>query len=316
MANQYNGNLLTPTAPNLPIAPVDYSQQYQDQVLNTLRLYFNQITNSIGQIVSNTTGTSATNPSYVITNNESPYALPPYLQIARGLVTGCSVVNINGYQNAVPNSSGATYYPVWENATAYPAYPSTAIQMWILSTSASDTAVQVIINGLDGSYNPISETITTNGTTHVITANKYLRVNGLKITGTVNNVGTINIVDSATTTTNQYAEMSPGTGQSEMSIYTVPNGYTFYLTRTQTFTSLVGNTALNYANYRVYTMNNGLTTYVLQAPFVNLYSSARVAPRPYPAKTDIQWQVSGNPSSGTSSFGVTVEGILVANGTA
>ena len=32
-------------APNLPIAPVDYNQQYQDQFGNVLRLYFNQIDN-------------------------------------------------------------------------------------------------------------------------------------------------------------------------------------------------------------------------------------------------------------------------------
>ena len=32
-------------APNLPIGPVEYTQQYQDQVLNALRLYFNQIDN-------------------------------------------------------------------------------------------------------------------------------------------------------------------------------------------------------------------------------------------------------------------------------
>ena len=37
--------LRPPKAPNLPIAPVEYTQQYQDQVLNALRLYFNQIDN-------------------------------------------------------------------------------------------------------------------------------------------------------------------------------------------------------------------------------------------------------------------------------
>ena len=40
-----NGALLTSKAPNLPIAPVDYSQQYQDQLNNALRLYFNQLDN-------------------------------------------------------------------------------------------------------------------------------------------------------------------------------------------------------------------------------------------------------------------------------
>ena len=37
--------LRPPKAPNLLIAPVDYSQQYQDQLLNALRLYFAQIDN-------------------------------------------------------------------------------------------------------------------------------------------------------------------------------------------------------------------------------------------------------------------------------
>jgi hypothetical protein len=37
--------LIPPKAPNLPIGPVDYSQQYQDQFSNALRLYFNQIDN-------------------------------------------------------------------------------------------------------------------------------------------------------------------------------------------------------------------------------------------------------------------------------
>jgi len=32
-------------APNLPIAPVDYSQQYIDQLSNALRLYFTEIDN-------------------------------------------------------------------------------------------------------------------------------------------------------------------------------------------------------------------------------------------------------------------------------
>jgi hypothetical protein len=44
-------------APNLPIAPVDYDQRYQDQVLSVLRLYFNQVDNFtafLGQTISGT----------------------------------------------------------------------------------------------------------------------------------------------------------------------------------------------------------------------------------------------------------------------
>jgi hypothetical protein len=35
----------TTKSPNLPIAPVEYSQQYQDQLNNVLRLYFSQLDN-------------------------------------------------------------------------------------------------------------------------------------------------------------------------------------------------------------------------------------------------------------------------------
>jgi hypothetical protein len=35
----------TTKSPNLPIAPVEYNQQYQDQLNNVLRLYFAQLDN-------------------------------------------------------------------------------------------------------------------------------------------------------------------------------------------------------------------------------------------------------------------------------
>ena len=48
--------LRPPKAPNLPIAPVQYTQQYQDQLLNALRLYFNTIDNFAQPFTSNTGG--------------------------------------------------------------------------------------------------------------------------------------------------------------------------------------------------------------------------------------------------------------------
>jgi hypothetical protein len=49
-------DLRPPKAPNLPIAPVEYRQLYQDQLLNALRLYFNQIDNFAQPFSSNTGG--------------------------------------------------------------------------------------------------------------------------------------------------------------------------------------------------------------------------------------------------------------------
>lgn len=39
-------------APNLPVAPVEYQQRYQDQFANVLRLYFRQVDNSTQQLTN------------------------------------------------------------------------------------------------------------------------------------------------------------------------------------------------------------------------------------------------------------------------
>lgn len=63
-------------APNLPIAPVEYNQQYIDQLSNALRLYFNQVDNlsqTVAQRVTiegisfpdGTAQTTAWEPSYI-----------------------------------------------------------------------------------------------------------------------------------------------------------------------------------------------------------------------------------------------------------
>ena len=253
---------------------------------------------------------ASSNPVFV--SNENIVALPPYMQVARGLVSGASVVNIYGYQSALPNSGAATFYPVWENTTTY-TYPGSATTMLLWSSSGSDTNVSVLISGLDASYNLLSETLVlTNGTTGVTTVNSYLRINGIQITGTVNAVGTLNLGNAGKTI--QYAEIVAGNGKSQAMVYTVPNGYTFYLTRSNAYSNQSGNTINNYCAYRVWTQSSaGLIQILLQAPFTNTYQSLRVAPRGYTQKTDIQWQVAGGPSSGTSSVGIGVEGILISN---
>lgn len=57
MATELKTGALRPSkAPNLPIAPVDYSQQFMDQYSNALRLYFNEIDNFAQPFSSNTGG--------------------------------------------------------------------------------------------------------------------------------------------------------------------------------------------------------------------------------------------------------------------
>jgi len=49
-------NIPKPVAPNLPIAPQQYSSQYGEQLNNVLRLYFNQLSNAVGTLIT-TVGT-------------------------------------------------------------------------------------------------------------------------------------------------------------------------------------------------------------------------------------------------------------------
>ena len=229
------------------------------------------------------------------------------LQVARGQILGHSILSLFGYQSSVTTTS----IPIWENASTY-TYITSASTLTMVSTSASDdTSAKILINGLDSSFNPISETLSLNGTTGVTTVNSYFRVNSLLMTspgtGQTTNVGTITLKQSS----NVVAQINTGIGKSQSTIYTVPNGYQFYLTLAEV------NTTGTYGSgtiitYKVVTKNNttGVTLTILQQPFIATYSVNRSdTPFLYDQKTDIQWQLGTN--TGTISAGIIVAGKLI-----
>jgi hypothetical protein len=52
-------------APSLPASPTEFDRQYQDQLNNILRLYFNQIQSTLGQLAATTNFLVADLPSAV-----------------------------------------------------------------------------------------------------------------------------------------------------------------------------------------------------------------------------------------------------------
>lgn len=226
------------------------------------------------------------------------------LQVARGQIQGHSTLNIYGYQVAVATS----FIPVWENATTY-TYPVAATQMH-LAGSVGDTA-SILIQGLDANYNMISETAVLNGATAVTTVKSYLRINSMRVSvgSTTNPSGVVTLKDLTDTTI--YAQINAGVGRTQMAIYTVPAGYTFYLSRIDVNTSLNGN---NFATYQNRTISSdGVVQLTQQAPFAINYHTQRVMPRPFLEKTDIQLQCKVNSSTGAIS--VSQEGYLIQNST-
>ena len=116
---------------------------------------------------------------------------------------------------------------IWTGGGLYPwASLSTAQTIYCLSTSASDTTT-LTIEGLDANYNQQSETVTLTGTTAVTAANTYIRV--FRMTYDATNVGDITArVTSGTGTV--VAKIDAGYAQTLMAVYTIPAGYTGYLT--------------------------------------------------------------------------------------
>ena len=229
---------------------------------------------------------------------------PFELQLARGQITWHSLVNIQGYNAA----HGDVFRAVWEksNDTAY-VFPSSAVVMTFSSTSSETCTVRVF--GLDANYVIKTATVTFSGsTTGVVTSGTatFFRINAMQVSsGTT--VGTLTAANGGVV----YAQINAGTGRSQASIYTVPAGYTFYLTRAQAFTTNNGN---QFCTYRVMsqTISGGVTTptIVLSAPFTQAYSSTRIIPRPYPEKTDIEWQLKQSTAAPGS---IQLEGILIKN---
>ena len=225
------------------------------------------------------------------------------LQVAMGNVTGVAGLSISGYNADV----GTTYIPLWHSSTSY-TYLNSATQLTVWSDSASDTDVSVLISGLDANYIPITETVVlTNGLTGVTTTKSFFRVNSMALTRTPMNVGVIHCGNSGKTQV--LCAIEAGTGRSQQTIYTVPAGYTFFLTQSNWFSNNTGN---NTGLYRSWTQQpNGVINIILTFPFPVNYNSLKVVPRPYYEKTDIQWQVAS--ASGSAKVGGQVEGYLIRN---
>jgi hypothetical protein len=237
-------------------------------------------------------------PSISEDKNSEPFDL----QVGRGTIQGHTLVNIQGNNAAMPIEFRAP----WElaNTTDF-AFPSISLDMAFTSGSAETLTMRV--EGLDAAYEPKTAVVTfSNSTTGVVTSgtDSFFRINALQvIKGT--NVGAVSATSGGVT----YAQIAAGQGRSQASVYTVPAGHTFFLTRAQAFTT---NNGSHHCTYRVWsrTFVDGVSTVniVLAAPFTMFYSSTRIVARGYPEKTDIQWQLS---QSQIAPGSVQLEGVLI-----
>lgn len=159
------------------------------------------------------------------------------LQVARGQIQGHSVVQVFGYNPDVDTSEES----VWPADGVVP-HPTVASVLKVSSSNANDTAAgtgarTVFIEGVDGDYNVVSETITLNGQTAVDTVNQYLYVNRFFVLTAGSggkNAGNINAgtgVVTAGVPAVLYDLIGVGNNNRSSSHYCVPAGFTGYMTQ-------------------------------------------------------------------------------------
>jgi hypothetical protein len=157
-----------------------------------------------------------------VTQADSTYEM----NVARGLVTGQYSELKNGYATGISQDTETT---IWNQTVLYPWSSWTVAQkLYIISTSASDTGQTLRIEGLDASYNKITENVTTNGTSAVATTQNFLRLNRSYIIAGISNVGTITerLTSGSGTVV---GSMAIGFSRNKGGFFTVPNGYTAYI---------------------------------------------------------------------------------------
>ena len=166
-----------------------------------------------------------------ITGGSTVGNIPFYLAVQQGKVPGYSMVNKFGYN---PTIGSGSFETIWETGDNY-SWQSTAVTVDVVSDDVNDdvagTGARTLrIQGLDGSYNFAEETVDMDGTTTVTTTQTFLRVFRMSVEtagSSGNNEGTITV--TYTGGSDVAATISAGNGQTLMTLYTIPAGYTGYL---------------------------------------------------------------------------------------
>ena len=145
-------------APRLPSAPVEYNAQYQEQFMNILRLYFNQLDNLTGTLIgdnggrflrlpygsfsdSTTQTAAATGTAYAVTFNTTEYSNG----VAVSTPTSRILITDPGYYNfqfslQLDKSSGATGHTyIWPRINGTNV-PRSASEVAIQGTAAETIA--------------------------------------------------------------------------------------------------------------------------------------------------------------------------------
>ena len=248
----------------------------------------------------------ALDSSILQTGVESPLPTSDLLHkmaVANNEVAGVKSIFKFGFNSDV----NGTEETIWDQGGIY-SYPTSAIQIKVSSTSANDAAAgtgarTMTVVGLDGNYNEAQETVSLNGQTEVLTDTTFIRVFRAFVE-TAGSSGTAagdiymgNGVVSGGVPATVYAKISLGENQTLMALWTVPAGYTGYLTKIDLGTGTPNNN--QYINARI--IQRAFGGVFRTATKITLQTGGNIlnfpAPIVLPEKTDIEARAVSSGSS-------------------
>lgn len=206
------------------------------------------------------------------------------INIARGLYKGVSDIHKFG---AVPAMSQNTTGSVWDiNDTVYPwSAFSSASAVTVDRANAGDAGKTITIEGLDENYESVTDTcVLTNATGNTTTSGTtFIRVFRAYVSTGADNLGNIDIKVSTTVV----ARITATKGQTLMAIYTIPAGYTGYLTKgvatVQASADATGNMFVRYFGQEAFRIGHTFEV----AGVGGMYSYDFSVPQVIPEKSDI-----------------------------
>jgi hypothetical protein len=209
--------------------------------------------------------------------------------IAKNQIDKISGVHKFGYNPTV----GTSYETIWTEGGTY-VFPTNATTAVCTSASgATDSGVEITIEGLDANYVEISETLTLNASGTVTSSNSYLRMNRAFVSGSSATDGNITVtVDSLTV-----AVIDSAYQQTQQLIYTVPAERDGYILQVDAGVQKNQEIILN---MNIREVGKVFRTQAIISSFGVPASRAFDLPMHLPPKTDIRVDVKAGASTGVS----------------
>ena len=230
---------------------------------------------------------------------------PYFLQVSRGLVAGHKRIFKFGFNIDINDS----IEDIWDGGGEY-TYQSSAVAMTVTSGGgATDNGVQVTVQGLDASYNEVSEAVTLAGSGTATTTQTYLRVYRAFISGSQEPTGDIDIANGGTT----YAKVLDGEHQTLMALWTVPAGYTAYLLQTDITAFTEQNNKFAVVWMQTRELDGVFRTQDKFALVAATHHQQYQVPLPIPEKTDIRIRAIGSSSSANIELSAAFDIIYIEN---